>query len=157
MQCRAGLSVGRPTLPPMDTNVPDRKLAELITLIDVSSLEITLTVTSNGQTVTGQAVAAHRWFEEQAARVKNLSGAEGGLHELFELWQTQHREAAELIKRDLDNEGSSAALTQRTKHVHLQRARFVGGDGMLPNSNGLLWRCQLSSVTGWALGELRDT
>ena len=49
----------------------------------------------------------------------------------------------------------ATAYEQAVAFVHLAEARYVAGSGMLPlGRHGVLWRCRVTDVQGWALGEL---
>ncbi|WP_405583930.1 hypothetical protein [Streptomyces sp. NBC_01092] len=153
----------------MSESAPDYALARLIDVVNGSSLELGITVTVSGSTITGTLISNTKWFDLQAESFKTAMKVEGdeiGLHSLFENWSRLTREAQEeeakvreaiegvelpdRYLRAIDEEDSSVAF------IHLADARIVHPQGFVP-AEGAAWRGRLDEVSGWFLGTLSQS
>lgn len=153
----------------MSELAPDYVLARLVDLANSSSLELGITVTVSGSTITGTLISNRKWFDLQAASFKTglqVEGDEIGVHSLFENWsrltqetkeeEAKVREAIEGIELPdrylsaIDEEDSSVAF------IHLADARIVHPQGFVP-AEGAPWRGRLDQISGWFAGTLSQS
>ncbi|RFF46222.1 gas vesicle protein [Xanthomonas campestris] len=118
----------------------DYLLQDLVLLAN-EGLLIGITVTIGGTTITGNLIGGKSWFEEFTAQFDVVPDDRfrASLKERFGAY-------ADIYK----DEGKR---TRAPFYIHLQGAKVVEKNGMLPNQ-GMLWRGRLSEISGFALGSL---
>ena len=153
----------------MAHDTTDHVLTHLVSLANGSDLGFSLTLTVDGQTITGRLISSKKWFEIQAERLREATGAQEeqiGLHSIFESWADatgkynaevkQVQEALEDI--ELPDRYRSALDETETPigFIHLADARIDGANGFQPAA-GMPWRGRLEHVSGWSIGELKTS
>jgi hypothetical protein len=151
----------------MDHETTDHVLNQLVRLVNGGSFEFSITLTVNGQTVTGKLISSKKWFDLLAGRLRETTQAEEGqvgLHSIFEGWASLTSEYNDELKRvqeTLDGvelpDHYMKAVTEAeapTGFIHLEEARIDGSGGYQP-VEGMPWRGRLEHVSGWSLGELK--
>jgi hypothetical protein len=137
--------------PVSDTPIDPPKdwlLAFLVGLANDAGVELDITVVADGAVISGRLVSMQRWLTLNADRFP--------AGEVAQVLSDHLRDIALSVtpgKDDSDEEPEQTGVAP--SYIHLTDARFVHGDGIVPNDCSLLWRGRLSRVTGWSLGAFR--
>lgn len=109
-----------------------------------------ITLTIGGACVSGQLISGRKYFEELGATMRAASTKAGDAAEtLGNAWE-QFKEIYEQSATGED-EGVLPA-----GYIHIKDARFFApGHPPLPNGGSFLWRGKISSVDGFAIGQLQ--
>ncbi|MFE5626896.1 hypothetical protein ACFQ8S_33135 [Streptomyces virginiae] len=151
----------------MTHDTTDHVLAQLVRLANGSELGLSLTLTVNGQTITGRLISSKKWFEIQAESIREATNAkEGqiGLHTIFESWadaantyNSEEKQVQEALDEVELPDRYQKALGQAEipiGFIHLAEARIDRANGFQPEA-GMPWRGRLEQVSGWSIGELK--
>lgn len=134
---------------------PADRAFNLLLLAAERGRHVGLTVSVNGSVVSGRLVGAVEYFR---ALADEFMGSEGstGMDELFaesfrNVVDDAHRSVQDALTGLMD--GTDAERT--VEFLHLTDARYVSGSAFLPHGrHGVLWRCRVSDVSGWSMGDL---
>jgi hypothetical protein len=119
----------------------DSVLAALASLVQREGGEVGITVIAQGAVVSGVLTSRQKWLELTASGVDQdaerfFRGLQDGLDRVYE-----SEDRAELHAFD---------------YLHLRDARVVQASGLFPpaDQGGMVWRCRVSQVGGWAFGSV---
>jgi hypothetical protein len=131
-------------------NSRDWFLQSIIETVVAHGVEIGVTLTVGGTTISGMLISGQKYFDELADALKKSSAEEGDIHSvLADGWR--HMKA--VYEKP---EGASDDWTPpQAGFVHLKNAFiFANGGPPMPGNQGLLWRGNLASVDGFAIGNM---
>ncbi|MFC9085339.1 hypothetical protein [Nocardiopsis dassonvillei] len=141
---------------------PDYFLYRLVQAADQAGTLFQVTITAQGQLISGTLVSNERWFRHQAERLRNarVDGATASdaaalteaMGSLFDTWAdnvaavNQERGLEEVLPdTDLDN--------GEPQYLHLAGARIFSGNTEYGfNNDQMALRIRLTDVTAWTLG-----
>lgn len=136
-----------------EPDIPDRDgmLGVLVSMVNGSGLEISITLAVPGGPIQGTLIGHDRWLELLDERV---AAANADLAGLFNAFRDPGGDAdAEDSEKTQDDENAEGDPPE-PRHIHMQDARYVYENGFTPGFDhpGLLWRGRLAEVAGWSLG-----
>jgi hypothetical protein len=131
----------------------DWLLAWIINLVE-HGLEIGITLSVRGQLVSGTVVGGRKYFEilGKSFETANFGGGLAAtdlketLGAAFSQWKDIYPKSEDIPSNDV----------ARPAFIHLENAKIWLDNNQL-NSNGMLWRGQLSAVDGFTLGTMSPT
>lgn len=132
---------------------------ELLLRAAEDDAQVGLTVAVNGCLVSGTLISTMSYFRALADQFSSPSGSTV-MGELFaDSFRSIVDDARQHLHDDLAPQGAGdeQAVIHGPGHefLHLHDARFIGGQGFFPHGrHGVLWRCRVADVSGWALGDL---
>jgi hypothetical protein len=129
----------------------DPLLESFVSMCDRSDMEVGITLTIGGSTITGRLVAAKEYRKEFGRLMARLSGVDPDSAEGAEVVATFSPDEASPVT-GLDPE--VVPLAEHPGYLHLKQARVSLGPDLAP-AEGVLWRGRISRVDGWSLGHLR--
>ncbi|MCX5209764.1 hypothetical protein OG689_10760 [Kitasatospora sp. NBC_00240] len=141
----------------------DRTLAALASLADTSGVQVGITLTTVGGVITGRLISSTRWAELNIETLKATDKNHNAMVLFYETYRDKFaaQTATTIAVQDSlqnvelpDDYMNAIGNVSRPLCIHLEGARFVGGDGSLSNKQATPWRGRLSEVVGWSLGEL---
>lgn len=133
---------------------PDRALHLLLLAAERES-RVGVTICAAGVTVSGRLVSTRAFGRALADQFTTV----GGMTEMDPTFAESLRDlvddAIDVAQGDRRASPDAAAYEHATAFVNVADARVVTGAGLLPaGRSGVLWRCRVADVQGWALGEL---
>lgn len=130
-------------------------MLNLLLLAAERDVRVGLTVTVDGVVVTGTLIGTLAYCRALADEFVSTTGSTD-MDELFaESFHEMVDNAAGLAAGDRRNPPDAESYERSIRFLHLSDARFAVGGGMLPlGRHGVLWRCPVSDVSGWSLGDL---
>ena len=134
---------------------PADRALNLLLLAAERGRHVGLTVSVNGSVVRGRLVGAVEYFRALADEFTGSAGGTG-MDEVFaesfrNVVDDAHRGVQDAMTGLVD--GTDAERT--VEFLHLTDARYVSGSAFLPHGrHGVLWRCRVSDVSGWSMGDL---
>ena len=136
------------------SQVPDRALT-LLLLAAERDVRVGLTVNVGGVVVSGTLIGSLAYFRAFADRFASATGGTE-MHESFaDAFRGLFDDTADQTRGDRRQPPDPQAYEQSAAFLHLEDARYVTAAGLLPQGRfGVLWRCAVSEVTGWSVGEL---
>ena len=119
-------------------------------------LEIGVTLSVEGSTITGTLIGGRAYFEELSNLLLKASGEKNDVGQtLSELWG-EHKNLYHM-----GGEGSDEQPTEQRAppaFLHLRGAEIVSPSGArMPSGEGFLWRGRVSAVSGFAIGKLEQS
>jgi hypothetical protein len=148
---RASEAAARPT----GERPRDRTLTVLLHAAE-RGMHVGLTVaTSDGVLVTGTLVGAVEFDRAMADQFTASHGGTAMDAEFADAFRSLVDEASGVAHGDRRATPDPDAFEQAVPFLHLVEARYVSGPTFLPHGrHGVLWRCRVSDVTSWSLGDL---
>lgn len=118
-------------------------------------LEIGITLTVEGVTITGTLIGGKTYFEELSKLVEDASGENNEVGKtLGKLW----RENTSLYEDAAGQTEEQSVPFLPPAFIHLRAAQIISPDGArLPAGNGYLWRGRVTAVSGFAIGKLEQS
>jgi hypothetical protein len=136
------------------TRRPDRALHLLLLAAERES-RVGVTVCAAGVTVSGRLVSTRTFGRAMADQFATLGGMTDMDAAFADALRDLVDDAIEIAHGDRRASPDAASYAHATAFVNLAEARVVSGVGLLPaGRHGVLWRCRVADVEGWALGEL---
>lgn len=134
---------------------PMDRMLNLLLMAAERDVRVGITVTVEGVVVSGTLIGTLAYCRALADEFTSSSGGTN-MDELFaESFDDMVDNAAGIAAGDRRNPPDAASYEQAVRFLHLADARFAVPSGMLPlGRRGVLWRCPVSDVTGWSLGDL---
>lgn len=134
---------------------PTDRMLNLLLLAAERDVRVGLTVTAGGVVVSGILIGTLAYCRALADQFASTAGGT----EMDDLFADSFRDlvddAAGVARGDRRNPPDDASYEQAMTFLHLADARYVGAAGLLPlGRHGTLWRCPVSDVSGWSLGDL---
>lgn len=130
----------------------DWLLARIVDQANSFGLEQGVTLSLGGTMITGTIIAHTTYFAESAENVAHwrINGENGDtlrqkLVDFYNDW------GAKFAKQAGAPEDEEAPVPG---YIHLRNARFLVPGGYIPSEGGMLWRGRLTSVDGFALGDI---
>lgn len=112
-------------------------LQETVDVVNESSMEIGITLTTASGLISGMLISPQTYFKLYA---EAYAGA----------FDSKYRE--DILKKFLDKGKSLGTLRLAPQFIHLRDAFLHNGGNRIPTTTGLLWRGKISSVSGFTLG-----
>lgn len=133
----------------------DRTL-QLLLLAAERGTQLPITLSLEGGTmVTGTLVGTVAYCRELADHFSGMSGGTVMDEELAEAFRSLVDDAHGIAQGDRRHPADPASFERSVRFLHLHDARVVTPSGVLPvGRHGVLWRCRVGEVKGWALGAL---
>jgi hypothetical protein len=133
---------------------PDRALA-LLLLAAERDVRVGLTVTVGSTVVTGTLIGTIAYFRAFADRFTSATGRTEMHEDFADAFRGLFDETVDQTRGDRRSPPDPEAYEQTAAFVHLEDARYVTATGLLPQGRyGVLFRCPVSDLTGWSVGEL---
>lgn len=133
---------------------PDRMLA-LLLLAAERDIRIGLTVDVGGGVVTGTLIGTLAYCRALADQFVSTTGNTEMDEGFAESFRDLVDDAAGIARGDRRHPPDAAAYEQSVGFLHLEDARYVTPAGLLPQGrHGVLWRCPVSAVSSWSVGDL---
>lgn len=134
---------------------PSDRALNLLLLAAERDVRVGLTVNVDGVVVSGTLIGTLAYCRALADQFASDAGGT----EMDELFADSFRDlvddAASVAGGDRRFPPDAAAYEQSVGFLHLADARYATASGLLPHGrNGVLWRCAVSDVSGWSLGDL---
>lgn len=131
-----------------DVHMKDWVLSTFIDMIagpdDHNRGSASLTVQSNGATITGMLISADEYFENVADAIRT-SGAEEFADAIAEMWGKLRADSQEWR----DERASKDLPTPSRRYVHMRDVSILSGSAIIKAPN---WRGTLEDITGWSTG-----
>jgi hypothetical protein len=141
-------------LPAAHAARPDRALHLLLLAAERES-RVGVTVCAGGVTVSGRLVSTRAFGRAMADQFSTVGGITDMDAALADALRDLVDDAVDVAHGDRRAAPDAASYEHATAFIHLAEARVVSGIGLLPaGRHGVLWRCRVADVQGWALGEL---
>lgn len=136
-------------------NRPTDRMLNLLLMAAERDVRVGITVTVEGVVVSGTLIGTLAYCRALADEFISSSGGTD-MDELFaESFEDMVDNAVGIASGDRRNPPDAASYEQAIRFIHLADARFAVPSGMLPlGRHGVLWRCPVSDVSGWSLGDL---
>lgn len=132
---------------------PDRAL-HLLLLAAEREARLGVTVCSGGVVVSGRLVSTKSYARALADHFASATGATAMDPVFAEAFGELVDDATDVAQGDRRATPDAAAYELAVGFIHLMEARIVSGAGVLPHGrHGVLWRCRVEDVDGWAVGE----
>ena len=113
-----------------------------------------VTVCSGGVVVSGRLVSTKSYARALADHFASATGATAMDPVFAEAFGELVDDATDVAQGDRRATPDAAAYELAVGFIHLMEARIVSGAGVLPHGrHGVLWRCRVEDVDGWAVGE----
>lgn len=133
---------------------PDRAL-NLLLLAAERDVRIGMTVSVNGVVVSGTLIGALAYCRALADQFATVTGGTAMDEVLADSFRDLVDDVTSATSGDRRDPPDPVAYEHSVAFIHLSDARYVTGSSMLPHGrHGVLWRCPVSDVTGWSLGDL---
>lgn len=139
--------VGRPR--------PNDRMLNVLLKAAEREVRIGLTVTVGGIVVTGTLIGTLAYCRALADQFASSAGGTD-MDDLFaDSFRDLVDDAAGVARGDRRDPPDAVSYEQSVGFLHLADARYVGASGLLPHGrHGILWRCPVSDVSGWSMGDL---
>ena len=125
----------------------DPQLRRLVHLANRYNIEVSVTVISGGQAISGQIIGGKKFFELYSNNLADAWPSQDGKEEIREAF----RKGGEIY----DDISGSIPLPQ---YIHIEHARIISPYGQTPTGgDGLLWRGRISQITGFCLGSISSS
>ena len=133
---------------------PDRAL-NLLLLAAERDVRIGMTVSVNGIVVSGTLIGALAYCRALADQFTTVTGGTAMDEALADSFRDLVDDVTSASSGDRRHPPDPVSYEHSVAFIHLADARYVTGSSMLPHGrHGVLWRCPVSDVTGWSLGDL---
>ncbi|MHB1225227.1 MAG: hypothetical protein ACYC2G_14465 [Gemmatimonadaceae bacterium] len=134
---------------------PTDRMLNLLLLAAERDVRVGLTVTAGGVVVSGVLIGTLAYCRALADQFASTAGGTD-MDDLFaDSFRDLVDDAAGVARGDRRHPPDDASYEQAMSFLHLAEARYVGASGLLPlGRNGILWRCPVSDISGWSLGDL---
>ncbi len=136
----------------------DRAL-NLLLLAAERGVRIGMTVSVGGVIVTGTLVGALAYCRALADQFASVTGGTDMDETLADSFRDLVDDVSRVSSGDRRNPPDPVSYEHSMSFIHLANARYVSGSaGLLPHGRkGVLWRCPVSDVSGWSLGDLTSS
>lgn len=118
-------------------------LAWVISYAD-NGVEQGITLSVGGNLITGLVISGRSYFSELGLAYKKSHPENAGVGESYanfsKLWPMPA--------------ATGEFFPSHPEYIHLRKARIIASDGVFIPNRGSLWRCKLSAVDGFSLGEM---
>ena len=132
---------------------PDRAL-HLLLLAAEREARLGVTVCSGGVVVSGRLVSTRGYARALADHFASATGTTAMDPVFAEAFGELVDDATNVAQGDRRATPDAAAYELAMGFIHLTEARIVSGAGVFPHGrHGVLWRCRVDDVDGWAVGE----
>lgn len=111
---------------------------------DESRNSVSVTVQSNGATITGMLISGDEYFENLAAQFREAAGPVFA-DAMQEIWSGRREEG--LQQQDQRDERGLPPATRR--YIHMRDVSILAGPAIVRAPH---WRGTLDDITGWCLG-----
>lgn len=130
------------------TDSKDWFLQSIIETAIAAGVEIGMTVTVGGTTVSGILINGKKYFEELGDLLEGSSRAEGDMQSVLgSAW----RKFTAIYEKPEDSDDSWQPSP--AAYIHLKNAFFhAPGQSRMPSNTGVLWRGKLSAIDGFSIG-----
>jgi len=121
-------------------------LEKILNFVELG-IPITLTLNVSGATVSGVCISARQYMDELLSVFKKIYSKLGDdvATKLIEISKEEYPSPEEILER--------GQITRN--YLHLVDARIVApGGSPIPYNEGMLWRGKISSVDGFAIGQI---
>lgn len=134
---------------------PADRMLGLLLLAAEREVRVGLTVTVDGVVVTGTLIGTLAYCRALADQFASSAGGTD-MDDLFaDSFRDLVDDAAGVAQGDRRQPPDAASYEQSVSFLHLADARYVGAAGLLPHGrHGILWRCPVSDISGWSMGDL---
>lgn len=133
---------------------PDRAL-HLLLLAAERDTRLGVAVCVGGVVVSGRLVSTKTYARAVADHFLSATGATAMDSAFAEAFGELVDDATDVAQGDRRATPDAAAYERALGFLHLAEARILSGAGVLPHGrHGVLWRCRVIDVDGWAVGEL---
>jgi hypothetical protein len=132
----------------------DRALS-LLLLAAERNVRIGLSVSVRGIVVSGTLIGSLAYYRALADQFASAMGGTAMDEVLAASFSDLVDEAAGVARGDRRHPPDQTAYERSIAFLHLEDARYIGPAGVLPQGrHGVLWRCAVSEVSSWSLGDL---
>lgn len=132
----------------------DRAL-NLLLLAAERDNRVGLSVTVDGVVITGTLIGSLAYYRALADRFVSAQGGTMMDEQLATSFSDLMDEAARIARGDRRQPPDPVAYEHAVAFLHLEDARYLSPAGVLPSGRtGLLWRCPVSEVSAWSMGDL---
>ena len=125
---------------------PDYVLQSLVDLINRSGLEMGITLTVAGFSISGTLVSGKNFFDglaDEMATVFDEPSPKKAIHDYFANFGDMYRDIAK-------DEDQTLPI-----YIHLKDARHFHNSGKpIPGNRGVYWRGRISQISGFSMGSL---
>ena len=140
---------------PSATPRPADRALSLLLLAAERDVRVPMSITVDGVVVSGTLIGTLAYYRAFADQFTSAFGVTEMTEGFADAFRDLVDEAAELARGDRRDPPDPAAYEGAVAFVHLEEARYLGHAGVLPHGrHGVLWRCPVSHITGWSVGEL---
>ncbi len=135
---------------------PDWMLATLVETVNAvggDTLGISVTLMATGGVLTGYLISEASYYRGYGAQWSTLAPDDATRERSRAQYEALAR-AADAAHTETAH-ATAAGTPPASEYVHLRDARLVTGTALMPNAQaGMLWRCRISDINGFALGAL---
>ncbi len=134
---------------------PNDRMLNVLLLAAEREVRLGVTVTVEGVVVTGTLIGTLAYCRALADQFASSTGGTE-MDDLFaESFRDLVDDAAGMARGDRRDPPDANSYARSVTFLHLSDARYVGASGLLPHGrNGILWRCAVSDVSSWSIGDL---
>lgn len=134
---------------------PNDRMLNLLLLAAEREVRLGVTVTVEGVVVTGTLIGTLAYCRALADQFASSTGGT----EMDDIFADSFRDlvddAAGVARGDRRDPPDAASYARSVTFLHLSDARYVSPSGLLPHGrNGILWRCPVSDISSWSIGDL---
>ncbi len=134
---------------------PNDRMLNVLLLAAEREVRLGVTVTVEGVVVTGTLIGTLAYCRSLADQFASSTGGT----EMDDLFADSFRDlvddAAGVARGDRRDPPDAASYARSVTFLHLSDARYVSASGLLPHGrNGILWRCAVSDISSWSIGDL---
>ncbi len=130
-------------------------MLNLLLLAAEREVRLGVTVTVDGVVVTGTLIGTLAYCRALADQFASSTGGTEMDDMFAESFRDLVDDAAGVARGDRRDPPDAASYARSVTFLHLSDARYVGPSGLLPlGRNGLLWRCPVSDISSWSIGDL---